>query len=106
LGSIVNILLWDRECYQEEEVLTNCSGTPYHISGTGCVQVLEIEWGDSGYDLLLRDDFGGGGGEICHPYQNIHYIRAKKLCECDSTCGTTPGSPPVPGEVRSVSLIQ
>jgi hypothetical protein len=36
-GEEVNILIWDDDECSDEDIEGTCSGTPYHIVGTGCV---------------------------------------------------------------------
>jgi hypothetical protein len=98
IGETPNILLWDGECASGEPVLGDCPGTPYHIVGTGCTLILDV----LEIDLYRKPDFRPP--DLCAP--NVKVIKAQRLCDCTSECGSTIGGPPIPGFVRSVSLIR
>jgi hypothetical protein len=93
-----NLLLWDGECDPEDPVEGNCPGTPYHIVGTSCVQILEV----LEFNLMRREPYRPP--DQC--LNNVKVIKARKLCDCPSACGSTYGGPPVPGQVRAVSMLR
>jgi hypothetical protein len=98
VGDRPNILLWDRMCYEGEEVHGSCAGDPYHIVGMGCVTILDV----LEFDLMRKEAFRPP--DKC--LGNVKVIKARKRCECTSACGSSTGIPPKPGEVRAVSLTK
>jgi hypothetical protein len=98
IGETPNILLWDRECLPGEEVLGECPGTPYHIVGTGCVEILDV----LEVDLMRKEEYWPP--PKCE--SNVKVIKARMLCDCTSECGSTIGGPALPWEVKAVSLIK
>jgi hypothetical protein len=113
LNAEVNILIWDGECAPEDPVTGTCSGTPYHIVSTGCVVALDTptvdlfrypEYQDVNVTTPPGSPLAGGKSNQC--MQNVKTILAERRCDCESSCGSTTGGPPGPGEVRAVSLTQ
>ncbi len=98
IGDTPNILIWDRECTSGEEVTGTCSGNPYHIVKTGCVEILDV----GTIDLMRKPEYAPP--DKC--LSNVKTILAKKLCGCTSECGSTVGGPPSPDQVHAVSLIR
>jgi hypothetical protein len=119
ISDTVSIVLYDRECYVGEgseddpDLSGTCPGTPYHVAGFGCMQI--IEWteidvpscGDP--DTACKDD---GGKKL----SNLKVIKVKKVCEgtdphlydlwCSSPSGSSSGELPDDIDVRSVSLVK
>jgi hypothetical protein len=100
-GDEVNILIWDDEECSDEDIEGTCSGTPYHIVGTGCVIVDPIDPTPE-IDLPANPDYFEK--PFCE--QNVKVIKVRKECSCEDECGKTDGELPDTGEVRSVSLIK
>ena len=98
IGETPNILLWDDEECTEDQILGTCPGTPYHIVGTGCTLILDV----LEIDLYRKPEFRPP--DLCAP--NVKIIKAQRLCDCTSDCGSTIGGEPLPGQVRAVSLIE
>lgn len=95
-GAVRNLVLYDGEVCTD--TLGHCSGTGYHVSGFGCVQI--IEWTTA--DFLRKD----GTNPACA--KNMSVVIARKLCGpiCESETGVGGGESPPPEEVRSVSLVE
>jgi hypothetical protein len=104
-GDVLRIVLYDRECGAgDPETLGTCPGTPYHVAGFGCIQVL-------GWEQSMKLGTCGSNATCA----SLHAVHAVKICEetapelyeqCSSSGGSTSGVPPEEWESRSVSLIQ
>jgi hypothetical protein len=98
IGQRPNVLLWDRQCDAGEPVTGQCPGDPYHIVGAGCIEIVAV----LEVDLERREAYRPP--DYC--LMNVKVVQARRLCLCDSECGSTSGELPAPGEVRSVSLVE
>jgi hypothetical protein len=98
-----NVLIWDDTCDPgDPSKVGTCPGNLYHIVETGCIEILAVDE----VDLLVKPEFRKDPEkeEKCLP--NVKVVQARKLCDCDSECGSTDGFPGQLGEVKSVSLIK
>ncbi|MEA3338235.1 MAG: pilus assembly protein TadG-related protein [Chloroflexota bacterium] len=71
-------------------------GTTYHITGLGCIDV--IGWIQQ-FELPRLD-----GG--VPPWKDKVIVVSVSCTPCDTFCGSTSGTPPIPGGVNAVSLIE
>jgi hypothetical protein len=99
-----NVLIWDDTCDPgDPNKVGTCPGNLYHITTTGCIELLDV----IEYDLLVKPDFRRDPEkeEKCVP--NVKVIEVRKDCgDCNSECGSTDGEPGGLGVVRSVALIK
>jgi hypothetical protein len=105
--SYPNVLLWDRACdpnNPDDVVHGTCPGNLYHIAGMGCIKVLEVMEVDLQEKPEYWNPLQPDTPQFC--MKNVKVIKAKKLNPCTDPCGGTHGDPPVPGRVRSVSLLK
>jgi len=93
----VNIVLYDTEpCDVPGE---GCPGAPYHVTGFGCVHVIDVEY------KLTWDVLPGFPPNSCPKNEKV--IIVTKLCPClASDCSWTAGGPIPEGGIGAVSLIK
>jgi hypothetical protein len=97
------VLLWDDACPPgDPDTVGTCPGNLYHIVGMGCVKIEAVEE----VNLEKDEDFWSTPDKTQYCLKNVKVIRARKIDDCKDPCGGTHGDPPVPGQVRSVSLIK
>jgi hypothetical protein len=98
-----NVLIWDEMCDPgDPSKVGTCPGNLYHVIETGCIELMAVDE----IDLMVKEKFWKREDkpEKCLP--NVKVVQARRLCDCDSECGSTDGDPGKLGEVRSVSLIK
>ncbi|MFO7741334.1 MAG: pilus assembly protein TadG-related protein [Anaerolineae bacterium] len=105
-GDYVTIILWDRECGEDDPEPLGKNGTPYRVAGFGCIEILEY----TTVDIFQCGIADPAPKHRC--YNDVKVIRARRVCdgdpdfdECRSVTGSTPGSGD-PSQPWTVSLIQ
>ncbi len=91
-GNIVSLPIYDTTCGAGGG---GCSGK-YHVTGFGCVQ---IQGWEQNLTLYNKSD-----GKKCWKDKAIKV--AVSCGGCTTSCGSTSGTPPIPGGVNAVSLIE
>ncbi len=93
IGDQVSVPLFD---YTGCPGISCPGGTTYHMVGLGCINVI-------GWEQQFELQRIGGG----NPTWKDKVIVASVSCtECNTFCGSTSGTPPIPGGVNAVSLIE
>jgi hypothetical protein len=98
-----NVLIWDRTCDPgDPDKVGTCPGDLYHIVKTGCIRILAVEE----IDLMVKEKYLRDPPKAQKCLPNVKVIKAQKLCDCSTECGSTNGELPQTGEVKAVSLIK
>ncbi|MEA3374755.1 MAG: Tad domain-containing protein [Chloroflexota bacterium] len=83
----VNVVLWDRICdHPNDPDPLGQEGTPYHVAGFGCVEVIEY----TKVDIFQCGIADPGPPDRC--WNDVKVIRAKRLCPPDPETAY-PGDP-------------
>ena len=97
-GGLVYVLLYDTEPCDGEQVVGDCPGDLYHVTGYGCVQVESVT-------TITWPPKEGFGVSDCP--KNDKVILASKSCDCPATnCGGTSGDEIPPAGVGAVGLTR
>jgi hypothetical protein len=81
IGDTPNILLWDRECTEDEPVTGTCPGMPENIVSWGCIEILDVP-------VVALEPMPGYDENDCATLSNVKTMKARKLCDCDPECGS------------------
>jgi len=101
-GNIYNLVLFDRLCTSgDPETLGTCPGTPYHVAGFGCVEILQ-------WEKNLVFPYTKKASQPCEASTKASVVIVRKRCGeiCETSTGSGVGEDPENPDVRSVTLIQ
>ncbi len=102
-GNIYNLVLFDRLCTSgDPETLGTCPGTPYHVAGFGCVEIVGWVKGQTFPYTHKNSSYGA-----CDKTTKADVVIVRKRCGeiCETSSGTGEGADPESQDVRSVTLI-
>lgn len=76
-GEYVSIILWDRECDENDPEPLGQQGTPYHVAGFGCIEIIEY---DTDYDIYKCGVAEPSKSDGVPGYKGLNVIKAKRIC--------------------------
>lgn len=102
-GDNVNIVLYDdAPC-----TAPSCpGGTPRHIASFGCIKVSTPGW-EKNFELKAKSGAKdvSTGKALKNAKMNVIWAQMNCNGECETSCGSTDGSPPDPNGVNAANLV-